>query len=109
MKRFLTIIITSMGILNWSWGWFATFGTGSSKNYDIDEYKQFNSNGILRFLHEECENGKKFSCVRIADKFYYGIGVKKDLDLAFRYYKKACDLGVKISCSKADRIMRFGW
>jgi TPR repeat protein len=86
-----------------------SFNLGNSRNYDVDEYRYFDGNSQLRYLHRQCLKGRKFSCMRIAEKFYYGLGVRKNLDMAFRYYNKACDLGDKMGCTKAERIMRYGW
>jgi TPR repeat protein len=81
---------------------------GRSMNYEMNESLIFGAHPTLRFYWRLCNEGRKFSCRRLADHFYYGIGVEKNLELAFKYYNKACSFGDRLSCVKAEGIMR-GW
>jgi len=47
-----------------------------------------------------CEMNDKIGCSNLAYDYSMGIGVKKDPKKAKQYYKKACQLGHKNSCSK---------
>ncbi|MRJ07114.1 MAG: hypothetical protein C6I01_06305 [Epsilonproteobacteria bacterium] len=105
MKKLFSLSLLSFSLAV-GWGG-VSFNLGNSTHYDVEEYRYFGNNAQLRFLHQLCEKGRKFSCLRIADKFYYGIGTEKNLDMAFRYYNRACKLGNRIGCTKAERIMRY--
>jgi len=55
---------------------------------------------MFKLDSNSCELNDKTGCADLAYSYEKGMGVTKDKKKAKKYYKKACKLGHKSSCSK---------
>ncbi|MGM0598135.1 MAG: SEL1-like repeat protein [Myxococcota bacterium] len=53
---------------------------------------------INRTLRKKCNNSDYNSCAKLAYRYYKGAGIEKNQNRALRFFKKACDGGVKKAC-----------
>lgn len=97
--------------------------TLSEKDF-VELYHQTGNEKILKTLLNVCENNKKqitqdwqsFGCSaagRIFLKgrgiFGNGQGVEQDYQKALYYFKKSCELGNAVGCSRLADLYRFGY
>jgi hypothetical protein len=59
--------------------------------------------GDFRGCAAQCERGSAESCNNTGAPYEFGAGVTRDLDLAARYYARACGAGVATACENEAR------
>lgn len=69
---------------------------------DYMSKKDFNNSNL--YYKKACELGDDNGCLRIAEAYYVGEGVKKDLAMAKEFSKKACDLGNEKGCKAFENL-----
>jgi hypothetical protein len=63
------------------------------KKFKEEFYRKFSKEENLPRLEKLAESGNADACLELANLYYFGEAVKKDLTKAFSYYKKSADLG----------------
>lgn len=68
-------------------------------NYGIEDYKR--GMEIATYL---CNNNYSYGCNLVSDMFFKGQATETNLDEAFKYGKKSCDLSDSTGCSQAGLV-----
>lgn len=66
------------------------------------------SNEAVRYFEMGCEHGDQRSCREMADFYYEGTLVKKDMAQALRLYRQSCELFNSAACLKVGQLIIDG-
>ena len=60
--------------------------------------------GAMNVWKKECKEGNGWACGNVAIMYYKGLGVKKDVTLAKKFFNKGCQLNDIGSCATLGEI-----
>jgi TPR repeat protein len=62
------------------------------------------SNQALLLFSQACKLGSAAGCSDLGDLYHHGHGVPTNLDLAFKFLQKGCDMGNSWACGEAKAL-----
>lgn len=80
---------------------------GKSKGMSIAIPYDENPNNIVTFK-KACEKNDSGACVKVGRIYFRGLDIKKDLNEAEKYFKKACDLNNGFGCYNLTGLSQEG-